>query len=103
VFLVPLILSFFWIKERIFSHYGKALISRRIEKHNRRKKFLKKNLKELLEPVPKVKEADVDELYKMSYLLKLKIDNLNQEIKKIEKEFEFNGSITLNLITTLER
>jgi len=79
------------------------LISRRIEKHNRRKKFLKKNLKELLEPVPKVKEADVDELYKMSYLLKLKIDNLNQEIKKIEKEFEFNGSITLNLITTLER
>ena len=98
-FLIPLTLLFFWTKERIFNHYGKAIASRRTEKYSRRKEFLEETLRELLRPVPEIDETDVDKLYKRAYLIRLKIENLDQEIKKVEKEFEFHGSLTWSLIT----
>lgn len=97
--LVPLTFLFFWTKERIFSHYGKVLISRKSEKYSRRKKIFEGTLKELLGTVAEIDEADVDRLYKRAYLIKLKIEFLDQQIKEIEKEFEFHGSLTLNVIT----
>ena len=96
--LVPLTFLFFWTKERIFGHYGKILISRKSEKYNRRKKILEGILRELLSTVS-INEADVDRLYKKAYLTKLKIEYLDQQIKEIEEEFEFHGSLTLNVIT----
>lgn len=98
-FVIPLTLLYFWTKERIFIHYGKVIISHKTEKYSRRKGFLEDTLKELLRSVPEVEEIDVDELYKRAYLIKLKIDDMSQEIKKVEKEFEFHGSLTLSLIT----
>ena len=97
--LVPLTFLFLWTKERIFGHYGKVLISRKSEKYNRRKKILEGTLRELLNTVAEVDEADVDRFYKRAYLIKLKIEFLDQQIKEIEEEFEFHGSLTLNVIT----
>ena len=98
-FLISLTLLFFWTKERIFNHYGKAIASRRTKKYSRRKEFLEETLEELLRPVPEIDETDVDELYKRVYLIRLETENLDQEIKKVEKEFEFHGSLTWSLIT----
>jgi len=97
--LIPLTFFFFWTKERIFGHYGKVLISRKSEKYNRRKKILEGTLRELLNSVPEVDEAVVDKLYKRAYLIKLKIDFLDQQIEEVEEEFEFHGSLTLNVMT----
>ena len=97
--IVPLTLLFFWTKERIFGHYGRILISCKSEKYRRRKKILEETLRELLSTVAEVDEANIDRLYKRAYLIKLKTEFLDQQIKEVIEEFKFSGSLTLNVIT----
>ncbi|MBU7009120.1 MAG: hypothetical protein HXS46_00400 [Theionarchaea archaeon] len=60
---------------------------------------MEETLRELLSTVAEVDEANIDRLYKRAYLIKLKTEFLDQQIKEVIEEFKFSGSLTLNVIT----
>lgn len=98
IIFLSLAMIFFWIKESILKFYGNLLILSKSKKLKDRRRIFEKQLHKKFDEVVEDKAEDIDRLRKEIELVEREIVYLDQEIGKIEKEFEFRRPLKLKVI-----
>lgn len=99
---IPFILltvCFFVFREYTVRYYGRLLIISNSKRFRNRKEKLNRRVRNNLQIVKKGKSTKISKLIKEANLLQLGISYLDEEIRKIEEEYEFHKSLKLNIIT----
>jgi len=97
IFFSILTIIFFSLKESIFEHYCKILISSENKKSKEQKRKLVEKVRKILQAVIEEESVDIDKLSKEVDLLEREIAYLNQEIEETREKFEFHRSLKLSI------
>lgn len=97
IFLFVLTIIFFIIKESVFQHYSRKLASLESESLKKEKEKRINLICKKLDDAVSGDRTRIDMLSKEVELLEKRVAYIDQEIRKIEKKFEFHGSLKLNI------
>jgi hypothetical protein len=95
--LFVLTIIFFIIKESVFQHYSRKLASLESKGLKKEKEKRIHLICEKLDDAVSGDRTRMDTLSREVELLEKRVAYINQEIKKIEKKFEFHESLKLNI------